>query len=77
MVSFQDDLITVYINKLLRWIAVSLLRSPGALWARGFGRILFRKAQRAAERLHARMRHDLLKMDEQLGDALAFSGRPE
>jgi preprotein translocase subunit SecA len=77
MVSFQDDLITVYINKLLRWFAVSLLRSPGALWARGFGRILFRKAQRAAERLHTRMRHDLLKMDEQLGDALAFSGRPE
>jgi preprotein translocase subunit SecA len=77
IVSFEDELITVYINKLLRWFAVPVPRSPGALWARGFGRILFHRAQRAAERLHARMRHGLLKMDEQLGDALAFSGRPE
>jgi hypothetical protein len=34
-------------------------------------------AQRAAERLHLRMRRDLLKADEQLDSALAFSGRSE
>jgi hypothetical protein len=34
-------------------------------------------AQRQAERLHARMRHDLLKSDEWLGDAIAFSGEQE
>jgi hypothetical protein len=33
--------------------------------------------QIVAERLHARMRRQLLKMDEHLSDALAFSGRPE
>jgi preprotein translocase subunit SecA len=35
------------------------------------------RAQRRAERLHARMRRDLLKMDERLGTTLAFSGRFE
>jgi hypothetical protein len=34
-------------------------------------------AQRAAERLHLRMRKDLLRHDEQLEAALAFSGRSE
>jgi len=34
-------------------------------------------AQKAAERLHARMRGDLLRVDEQLESTLAFSGRPE
>jgi preprotein translocase subunit SecA len=34
-------------------------------------------AQRSAERLHRRMRRDLLRTDEHLATALAFSGRPE
>jgi preprotein translocase subunit SecA len=34
-------------------------------------------AQRSAERLHRRMRRDLLRTDEQLATALAFSGRSE
>ena len=34
-------------------------------------------AQRAAERNYSRMRRDLLKLDDQLGDMLAFSGRGE
>ncbi len=33
--------------------------------------------QRATERAHARLRRDLLKMDEHLGNLLAFSGPPE
>ncbi len=33
--------------------------------------------QRATERTHARLRRDLLKMDEHLGNLLAFSGPPE
>ena len=33
--------------------------------------------QRAAEWRHARARQALLRMDEHLGDVLAFSGRPE
>ena len=34
-------------------------------------------AQRAAERTHGRMRRDLLRLDDNLGDMLAFSGRGE
>jgi preprotein translocase subunit SecA len=77
IVSLEDELTTVYVNKAFQWLASTVLRRPGTLIARWIGKILFRRAQRKAERLHARMRHDLLKMDEQLGDALAFSGRPE
>jgi len=38
---------------------------------------MLRRAQAAAERLHARMRRDLLAMDEHLETALAFSGQVE
>jgi hypothetical protein len=38
---------------------------------------VLRRAQRRAERLHARRRRDLLTMDEHLETALAFSGRLE
>jgi preprotein translocase subunit SecA len=77
IISLEDELATVYVNKAFQWLASTVLRRPGTLIGRWIGRILFRRAQRKAERLHARMRHDLLRMDEQLGDALAFSGRPE
>lgn len=77
IVSLEDELVTIYIRKLFQWLARAVLRRGGTLIARWTGKILFHRAQRHAERLHARMRHDLLKMDEQLGDALAFSGRPE
>jgi preprotein translocase subunit SecA len=74
--SLEDELATVYLNKALQWLSATILRRPGivSLWV---GKILLRRAQRKAERLHARVRHGLLRMDEQLGDALAFSGRPE
>ena len=36
-----------------------------------------RRAQRRAERLHARMRRDLLASDARLESLLAFSGRGE
>jgi preprotein translocase subunit SecA len=77
IVSLEDDVITVYIGRMLRWVAATVLRRPGSVAARWTGRILFRRAQKAAERLHARMRHDLLKMDEQISESLAFTGRPE
>jgi preprotein translocase subunit SecA len=77
IVSLEDELVTVYVKKLFQWFASAVLRRPGTFVARWTGKILFHRAQRKAERLHARMRHDLLKMDEQLGDALAFSGRQE
>ena len=36
-----------------------------------------RLAQRRAEQVHARMRRDLLRSDEGMDDAMAFSGAPE
>jgi len=34
-------------------------------------------AQRSAERHHAGIRRELLRVDDQLSDMLAFTGRPE
>jgi hypothetical protein len=67
----------VYIGKSLQWTAAALLRFPGGSIGRLLGKLLLYRAQRKAERLHGRMRHDLLKMDEQVSDSLAFSGRSE
>ena len=77
IISLEDELVDVYIGKALRWMAAVLLRFPGGPVGRLFGKYLFYRAQHKAERLHGRMRHDLLKMDEQISDSLAFSGRSE
>lgn len=53
------------------------------VWARrllagiGGARWMFARAQQRRERQHACMRRDLLRWDERMGDALAFSGEPE
>jgi len=77
MVSLEDELVTTYVGKLLQWTAAAGVKMPGGFLGRWIGGILFKKAQRKAERLHARARHDLLKMDEQMSESLAFSGRTE
>jgi preprotein translocase subunit SecA len=77
LVSLEDELVTSYLGKLFQWTAAAVLKMPGALSGRWIGWVLLRKAQRTAERLHARARHDLLKMDEQVGESLAFSGKME
>ena len=55
-----------------RWAAGRDGRVPG--WV---ARWLFGRAQRRAERLHARMRADLVWMDQHLDTTLAFAGRQE
>lgn len=77
IISLEDELATVYVNKPFQRFVRAVLKKPDLHIARWIGKILFHRAQRRAERLHARMRHNLLKMDEQLGESLAFSGRPE
>jgi preprotein translocase subunit SecA len=75
LLSLQDDLVTMFAGpsqRLARWLAGG--RGVVAPW---LGRRVVRRAQRRAERLHARMRRDLLKLDEQLETRLAFSGRLE
>ncbi|MCJ7593492.1 MAG: preprotein translocase subunit SecA [Desulfobacterales bacterium] len=73
----EDEIITVYIGKALRQLARAFLKSPGSAMGRLIGKVLFSRSQGAAGRLHAGIRRDLLKMDEQLGESLAFTGRPE
>jgi preprotein translocase subunit SecA len=73
-VSLDDELITVQVWKPLSWLAEV---TSGTFFGKWLGRVLFGRAQRGAQRLHARMRRNLLKMDEQLSESLAFSGRSE
>ena len=74
IISLEDELTQVYSHSLWKALcAVTTNRSQkSSLRAR---RATVQLAQRVAERL--RMRRDLLKMDEHLDSALAFSGRSE
>ncbi|KPJ78420.1 MAG: prepilin peptidase [Deltaproteobacteria bacterium SG8_13] len=76
LVCLEDELVTVYIGKVLRSLAYAFVQLRGP-FSRVVGRIVFGRAQRSAEALHSRMRRDLLKLDEQISDSLAFSGRLE
>jgi len=74
--SLEDDLFKGVSGVLLRRM---LKEEPGRTSWTGaklaFSRL--RKAQRAAQRKHFHLRRDLLKMDESLDSALAFSGKGE
>ena len=49
----------------------------GGVLPNWFGRLLARMAQIAAENRNSRIRKQMLKMDQQLGDLLSFTGRGE
>ncbi|MGE3710748.1 MAG: prepilin peptidase [Hyphomicrobiaceae bacterium] len=70
--SMEDDLLRYLDPRSVaaaRWL-LPVLRGP-------FGRWVVSLAQRKAERLHARMRRDLLKAEARQSEYLAFSGRRE
>jgi preprotein translocase subunit SecA len=71
ILAVEDDLVTTH----LPW-ATGLFGKRGRIPA-WMGRMLFTIAQQRAESTHARVRRDLLDLDEQLGDMLAFAGRGE
>jgi hypothetical protein len=77
LVSLEDELVSTYVSKPVRRVAAVALRKGDGFAARWIGKILFGSAQQSAGRLHARMRRDLLRIDEQLSDSLAFTGRME
>lgn len=58
---------------------LSGLRQLAVLWmpGGGLGAWALRRAQRRAERRHSRVRRDLMKLDDMIGDSLAFSGEQE
>ena len=74
--SLEDPLVVSGKGGLLRWIAERLLPTGSGIWS-WFARGAVRQVQKRIERLHARMRRDLLKQDDVLGTMLSFTGRSE
>jgi preprotein translocase subunit SecA len=74
--SLDDDLLATSRWKVSRWAARVLLRSGRPVQGR-LARVLVRMAQVSAERMHARVRRELLQHEDQLESSLAFSGRVE
>ena len=73
ILSLDDPLVDFAAAKLLR--VACRLSSP--VMGESLSRWFLRHAQRRAERVHARMRSDLLRSDESQTRTLAFSGRSE
>lgn len=76
MTSLDDDLLATSHGKVSWWAARLLLQLGRPLQGR-LASFLVRRAQVSAERLHARVRRDLLQHEDQLESTLAFSGRVE
>ncbi len=72
ILALEDPLLELVKSVLLDRLA----RLGGALGGR-MGLMLFRRAQRRAERSHARARQELMRQDQKLGRLLAFSGGME
>lgn len=76
IVSLEDEIIETQGGRLSRLLIRGIEQGheiPGPL----LNEVLFRHAQKNAERKFARARADLLRMDEHLDSTLAFSGVPE
>jgi len=74
-VSIQDELITMYVKRAILRPCSAFMKTPFGI--QRVSRFLFWLAQLGAERQHARTRRNLLKMDRQTEDSLAFSGKLE
>jgi preprotein translocase subunit SecA len=76
IVSVEDEIVhEVFHGQAAR--LVKLLRLNGPRLPRWIGAPLVGLAQRLAERRHAGIRGELLRVDDHLSDLLAFTGRPE
>jgi len=76
LLSLEDELVMTHGDSWTRWVARQARVLPGT-WLQRLGKFVTRRAQRRAERLHSRVRQAVLKMDDQLDSALAFTGRSE
>jgi preprotein translocase subunit SecA len=76
LVSIQDELPKLHSHGVWKLLSRAAA-NPGQSFPSALRTLNLRVAQRSAERLHRRMRRDLLKIDEHLSSTLAFSGRPE
>jgi preprotein translocase subunit SecA len=75
-VSVEDDIVTSHQSALGRFSIRVGRHAPRWLGER-FEAWAVRRAQKRAERLHARIRHQLLRSEEQSESSLAFSGSVE
>ncbi|MNC86117.1 preprotein translocase subunit SecA [compost metagenome] len=76
IVSLEDEIVRdVFKGHALR--LCRRFRRSGRPLAAWFGTLLVGAAQAVAERRHAGVRNELLRIDDQLSDLLAFTGRPE
>ncbi len=76
IVSLEDNLFAGYVERpsglmANRWV------NTGSLFGRLAGNMFAAYVQRVAQRKHFQMRRDLLKFDESVESAMAFSGRGE
>lgn len=74
--SLEDPILEGGRGGMLAWFAKRLLRPGSYLWTLAVKRAILR-AQKKMERVHARSRSELLKMDEKMGTMLSFSGKQE
>jgi preprotein translocase subunit SecA len=75
--SLDDDLVTRHAPRLLLTAARLIARGGKGSREQFCLNAIGRLAQVRAQRLHARMRADLFKSDEWLGDAISFAGERE
>jgi preprotein translocase subunit SecA len=75
-VSIEDELVKEFFGESLPRLLARRVKGNQLLpgW---MGVPIVRIAQSAAERHHSRVRRELLKLDDNQGDMLAFSGRAE
>jgi preprotein translocase subunit SecA len=73
ILSLEDGLMDMDASHFVRYLIRMAIRF-GWSWP---GRFALRSAQRRAERIHSRMRRELLERDEILDHALAFTGNAE
>ncbi|MFA7012033.1 MAG: preprotein translocase subunit SecA [Desulfobacterales bacterium] len=77
MIAFDDELAAMHAGGALRWIGILAAKTRIEFLSRWTGGLVFWYAQQSAQRQYARIRRNLLKMDDRIGESLAFSGRPE
>ncbi len=76
IVSLEDEIVHEFFKGHAARLGGRFRQSGGPLPA-WLGGLLVSVAQRAAERHHGGVRRELLRIDDQLGDLLAFTGRGE
>ena len=76
MLSLEDPILEGRRGQTMAWLIRRMLPEGSLLWIPAVKTAIL-LAQKNMEREHARIRHDLLALDEQMGSNLSFSGAQE